>query len=178
MAETVVFQQLTGDSTGLLEVALWPLPFQIPRRISRTEFEIVGQPAAPLGLGGRPEQGRDQPGIGLQGADLGRIPPAGGGRVHIQGADRAAAELDWDAQPRPDLQLDKGQGDLAPVGLEGGVTDDRRPAAGEGLQAGAGGEGFLVVFQGLGERVRGAGPARLPSASASMIPAASTANSC
>src|SRR4030095_16486009 len=33
------------------------------------DLELLGQPAAPLGLGGRPEQGRDQPGIGLQGAD-------------------------------------------------------------------------------------------------------------
>ena len=47
------------------------------------------------------------------------------------------------------------------MGLQGGVVDDRRPAGGERLQAGAGGEGFLVVFQDLGDRVRGAGPAQL-----------------
>jgi hypothetical protein len=51
-------------------------------------------------------------------------------------------------------------------------------AAGEGVQARAAGEGFLVVLQGLGEGVRGAASAHRPSASPSMIPAASTSNSC
>jgi hypothetical protein len=47
------------------------------------DLELGGQPAAPLGPGGRPEQGRDQSGIGLQGTDLGRVPAPRGGRVHV-----------------------------------------------------------------------------------------------
>jgi hypothetical protein len=51
---------------------------------------------------------------------------------------------------------------------------DRRPAAGERLEAGTGGEGFLVVLKGLGERSEALAQRSLPWASASMIPAAST----
>jgi hypothetical protein len=56
------------------------------------------------------------------------------------------------------VDLDKDQGDLLPAPLQGGVVHDRRPAAGERLHAGAGGEHLLVVLQGLGALVRGAGP--------------------
>jgi len=38
---------------------------------------------------------------------------------------------------------------------------DHRPAAGERLHAGTGGQNFLVVLKDLAERVRGAGPAQL-----------------
>jgi hypothetical protein len=51
---------------------------------------------------------------------------------------------------------------------------DRRPAAGKRLEAGTGGEGFLVVLKGLGERSEALAQRSLPWASAGMIPAAST----
>jgi hypothetical protein len=82
--------------------------------------------------------------------------------VHVQGADRAAAQLHWDAQPRADLDLDKDQGDLPPPLLHGGVVHRRWPAAGERLRAGASGEHLLVVLQALGALVRSAGPAQPP----------------
>ena len=41
------------------------------------DLELVGQPAADVGRGRRPEQARHHPGVGLQGADVSVIPPTG-----------------------------------------------------------------------------------------------------
>ena len=70
-------------------------------------LELLGQGASEFGLGRGREQGPHQCGIGLQGADLTRVPAPQVSRIHIQGPDRAAAQLDGNAQPRADLDLDK-----------------------------------------------------------------------
>src|SRR5215217_8766761 len=137
-----------------------PLARSINPRI-HGDLELLGQGALELGLGRGSEQAGHHPGIGLQSADLGVVPLPWVHGVQIQGPDRATAQRDWDTQARANLDLDKGQGDLAPALLQGRVLHHRRPAAGVRLQAGAGGEDLLVVLQGLGALVRGAGPAQL-----------------
>ena len=86
--------------------AIQPFPFheRAPGLVDQApsvqgDLELLGQAAAGMTPHGGPEQGRHQPGIGLQGADLGRIPATRGGGVHIQGADRATAQFYRDAQP-------------------------------------------------------------------------------
>src|SRR5215218_5002349 len=153
----------TGERLLLVQAFAFhqpPLARSINPRI-HGDPELLGQGALELGLGRGSEQAGHHPGIGLQSADLGVVPLPWVHRVQIQGPDRATTQLDWDTQPRADLDLDKGQSDLAPALLQGRVLHHRRPAAGVRLQAGAGGEDLLVVLQGLGALVRGAGPAQL-----------------
>ena len=59
-------------------------------------LELVGQGATELGLGRSQEQAGHDSGIGLGGNDFGVVPAPRVGR--IQGADRAATQLDGDAQ--------------------------------------------------------------------------------
>jgi hypothetical protein len=108
-------------------------------------LELGGQGTFDLSLDRGCEQAGHHPGIGLQGPDLGVVPAPWVDGVDVKGSDRAAAQLDGDADPRADLDLDEGEGDLAPATLQGRVVHDRRLAGGIRLGAGAGGEDLLVV---------------------------------
>ena len=126
----------------------------------------------------RPEQAGHHPGIRLRRGDLALVPAPRLGPIHILGADRPATQLHRDAQARADVDLDKGQDDLAPAPLQGSVVHHRRSAAGVGRHARAGREHLLVVLQGLGALIAGAGPAQPPIDISSMTPAASASKSC
>src|SRR5215217_3837114 len=155
--------------------ALGPLD-QSPRL--QRHLELVGQRTFELSLGRRPEQAGHHPGIGLQGADLAVVPAAGVDGIHVQGADGAAAQLDGNTQPRTDLDLDHGQGDLAPAPLHGRVMHDCWLAGGVRLHAGASGEDLLVVLQVWARSSEALAQRSRPSMSVSMTPAASASNSC
>ena len=89
--------------------APWPVGSGSERPTRPGAARPGGQAAAALGLGAVPSRVATSPGRSLQGADLRLVPPAEGDRVQIQGADRATAQLHRNAQPGPNLQLNKRQ---------------------------------------------------------------------
>src|SRR5215217_1410969 len=144
----------------------------------KRDLELLSQGTFELGLGGGPEQAGHHPGIGLQGADLALVPASRVGRVHVQGADWAAAQLHRHTQPRADLDLDKVKA----------ISPQRRSMVASRMTAGlpvvnASAQGPAANTSWFSSRVWARRSEALahrsrPSMSASMTPAASASNSC
>src|SRR5215207_3598305 len=142
------------------------------------DLELVGQGTLELGLGGRPEQAGHHPGIGLQRGHLALVPAPRLGRIHIQGADGATAQLHRNTEPGTDLDLDHGQGDLPQRrSMVASCIIAGRPVVYASMQGPAANTSWLSSrtwarwSDALAQHSR-------PSRSTSMMPAASASNSC
>src|SRR5215218_1789982 len=100
-------------------------------------LELASQPALDLRGGRGAEQAGYQPGIGLQGRDLARVPVPRVTRVDVQGADDPAVQLHRDTQPRADPLAQQDLGELLPVGFNPDVTDGGWEALAERHRTGA-----------------------------------------
>ena len=82
-------------------------------------------------------------------------------------------------QARAHLEVGQDQGgDLPPVGFPAAVVHGRRSGVGEGVHARSLAEDLLVVLDGLGQLVRGTGPAQLAVGVGQHDPGGETSNSC